>query len=502
MNLFPPGRYCASLIGLAAALTVIISGGRGEEFSTTAFLEPLPSEVAQERDRQEASQEPSVDMSQKAPAEMRVAVEEGDWVSIRVQVCDDRGQRLSGLWVGARLGKRTELWPRVPMREHFLSLARSDENGTAMLKRLPRSNAFEIGVWGKGWALQSFHVGRGELDSTNIDGCEFHSYHFRMQRGRDVDLQVVDLRGIPVEGAEVRLQVGDASRFAGGCVIDFWGPTKPNINEAGQIQGYAQRTRTDANGRIQFASVPFGAGEIRWRHRSYINSGDLRLNAFVRTTTVHADPGVIVHPRILKADGTPLRGGRVMMASQVDEPDRIPEPITGSRDILYDEWVDAVVDSDDGSIELTGVKPNGWYYLQVEYWGVLFDTPWRHASDRSPVIQLPPFHEIRGRFRPVGRVPEFFYTELSTKLDLPNLAIEIPTGDEILPRSNGEFVFIVDPQQTQVDLTMPWTDVVTYHKSIDVGGDVDLGVIDLPPKNWQRTDWVDDSTNESDLLIH
>ncbi len=414
-----------------------------------------------------------------------------------VRVENASGDPVAGCWVAAREGERQDLWPVVPKREQFVAMTRTGEDGVAELIGMPENGDLEIGVWGRGLELQSKLVSAAG-EAANLK--------FGMQRGRDVALRVVDHRGDPVADAEVRLQIGDPSRFHGGCVVDFWGPVKPVVRENGFYRGYAQKAKTDSKGEIHFASVPFGAGEIRWRHRGYVNSGDLILSAYATTTTIEADPGVIVYPRIVKADGAPFLGARVMVASQPKMPQDLEDAdeedlrITASRDLLDDKWVDAVVRNKTGEIELTGLPETGWYYLQIEYWGVLFDTPWRRVEDRRPLIKMPPFHEIRGRFRSKQNLPEDWYTELATRGGDLNTIIDQPRGDEIVTRADGSFVFILDPSQPTIELSMNWNDFLSYDKTLSVTTDVDLGDIWLPPKNWKRVDWVGNEY-ESDILI-
>ena len=215
---------------------------------------------------------------------------------------------------------------------------------------------------------------------------------------------------------------------------------------------------------------------------------------------------MIVYPRIVKADGAPFLGARVMVASQPKMPQDLEDAdeedlrITASRDLLDDKWVDAVVRNKTGEIELTGLPETGWYYLQIEYWGVLFDTPWRRVEDRRPLIKMPPFHEIRGRFRSKQNLPEDWYTELATRGGDLNTIIDQPRGDEIVTRADGSFVFILDPSQPTIELSMNWNDFLSYDKTLSVTTDVDLGDIWLPPKNWKRVDWVGNEY-ESDILI-
>lgn len=433
----------------------------------------------------------------------------------RIQVMDKRGRPIAGAWVAARLGKRTELWPRVPAEDQMLASAQTDADGWAELGGLPNGGEYELAAWAAGYELQSLPVKHGK----RVDGGEvgLGQMKFALDSGRDVDLRVVDHRGQPVVGAEVRLQVGEASQPIGGCVVDYWGPLKPIVAADGFYQGYAQRAKTDESGTIRFASVPYEAGEIRWLHPGYVNSGDLTLNAYTTSTTIRADPGVIVHPRIVKADGTALLGGRVHLVSQREVPRALDEDgdgevdsdsrldgefnsldprITASRDVLEEKWVRAVVSRADGEIELTGLPDQGWYYLQVEYHGMLFDTPWRRIEDRRPVIQMPPFHEVRGQIKTPQNAPDYHWVELSTPQNLEDLAIGEPYGDEILPRADGSFVFLLDPAQTQVCLTLYWGEDLTYHHTLTVTGHADLGEITLPPKGWIKTDSTTEVTED------
>lgn len=176
-----------------------------------------------------------------------------------------------------------------------------DVNGTALIRHLPPGeHRFAIGL--QNYQLQFPVVSIGafpELLTVSLD------------RGREIEVEVVDPRGNPLGGVELRLDPGRVKGEGAGS----W------------------RWETDDSGRARIGGLTFGDHFLvatRENHRSRRVDFQLRDGGGALTVSVVLEPIAMVSGRVLDANGRPVRGAVVSLQ-------RAGEAVLESRESGYSD---------------------------------------------------------------------------------------------------------------------------------------------------------------------